>query len=435
MTGIKTVLIPVTLAGLALGGFANALYNNENVSHNTLIVRSERGTQAPIIPASTRAPSPARDTLLRVRDHIKEVEEKHAFLQEKGELLANLLESRDKELAALSADHKMLKEESTKKIDELNGLLVKKEGEMGSLGAKKTELEAQVKELSDRVQVLFDSQAAFQGQISALQQEKIALSQESDKLSQEMQNQKAINETLKSAIDGLNQSLEKREQERLALVQELEKAAQEKNSRDNQLNELKVAQIENSAEKQELERRLKELQGFYDEEKNSVLKAAEGFSQKSAQVSEKESRIASLTQQLEEVQKVKQALRATLDEKENALVQLRGRLGEQEAQLQALENEATAGKGRYAQLEQRFDSLARDKEKGVASLQSDLGSREARLREMAVDLEKARAKELQMEQRLNEQASLNDSLQGANKELAAELELLRAEILSNQEYE
>jgi chromosome segregation ATPase len=378
---IKSVLIPVTLAGLLLVIGLNQIYKQKSPISKSIFFNSDNSLQK----TNSKKSHDAASSLLRLKDYLKSIEEKNGFLKEKNDLLTNLLGSKEKELLRLNTEYASLKTDFDTKLNNLNAQLTKKDTEISGLNALKQNSENQIKQLNDRVSVLFNSQATFQSQLNQMQQEKTTLATELDKIKEELKKQLSVNETLNFSIIGLTETLNKKEQERLNIVKEL-------------------AQLE-----------------------ASFLQTTGLLTKKSSEIEGKQNEISSIKAELDKASKEKEIVLSSLDEKERDLKELKSKLSEREAQVRELEKEVSDAKAHYAKIEQNFDSSVYEKEKSVFQLKGELNDRESQVQALQREIGEGKERESEFELRINEQASLNDSLKSTVRDLYTELELLRLE--------
>lgn len=421
-TDIKAIMIPVTIAGVALGIGLNYIYKQK--SSAGAFANSDKKDLKKLKAAGSFDPS---SSLLRLKDHMKSTQEKNVFLQEKNELLASLVASKEKELTRLASEQASLKADFETKSGNLYAQLAKKDSEIAALNSSKQNLETQIKDLNDRISVLFNSQGTFQSQLSQLQQEKASLMAEADKTKGDLKKETSINETLNATLSGLTESLNKKEQERLALAKALEELQAAKGSADAERNALKVAGMDNEKQAAALNLRIKELQSLYEEAKSSVLEATNLVTKKNSAIEVAQNEIANVRAGLDKVTKEKEALLSSLDDKEKSLAELKSKLSAREDRVRELEKTLAETMDRFAQVEQNLGSSLGEQEKSVYELRGELDNKETLVTDLQREAAHTRERLSQLDEQLNDQAALNDSLKTTLRDLTAECELLRQE--------
>ncbi len=388
---VKSILIPVTILGFILGVVLNQAFKKKEVEVKASLPKEEvRKVEVPMVKKTKSAAlSDTQNTLMRLKDYMDNLKETNAFLQQNNELQKTLLDSRDKELAAVQAMDLDLKKDFESRVSDLQSQLTQRNSEVSALSEMKVDLENQVKELKSEAGAFFSAHAALGNQLDQLQKDRLALTAEIDKLKEDVKNRMAVNETLQVAMTSLTGSLKKNEQEKSALLKQLEQLQTDRRNAEARLEDLKAVKAGNESRIAELERRLDEMQRLYDETKGYVSQTA---------------RI-----QMQEVIAERDHLRAALSEKDAQLIELNSQLMEQKKH----------GLTR--------DLSIREREQGTEDLRRELARRNLRLQTLEAERDEARRRAVQMEQELNEQVSFNESLKEMLRDLTSDLELLRAE--------
>ncbi len=195
----------------------------------------------------------AQKSVLRVKEYIKNVEEKNVFFKEKIELLNVILDTREKEIAKLQENKVTLQEDLNNILENQNKLkaefdaheeslrsqLTQKESEISGLNAVKGSLEGEVSDLNNKFNNLQGAHAALETQFAQTQEERPSLDAQLNSLRLELGNQEAVNETLNKNLGDLNQKLDGLFNKHLALLLEHIQAQQEKLSLEEESNKLK----------------------------------------------------------------------------------------------------------------------------------------------------------------------------------------------------
>ncbi|MFH0826288.1 MAG: hypothetical protein V1923_00160 [Candidatus Omnitrophota bacterium] len=403
---IKSILIPVTIVGFILGTVLNQGFKKTDVEAKAPLEKEEVRV---VSKTKSMTGSDTQISLLRLKDYMNSLKEKNAFLQQNNELLKTLLDARDKELAAFQAKEMDFQKDMESKINGLQTQLVAKNSEIASLSEAKVNLESQVKELKSQAGVFFTSHAALGNQLNQTQEERVALIKEIDKLKEEVKNQMAANESLEIAMASLTESVKKHDQEKLALFQQLEQLQKEKQSAEGKAGELQAVKVSNESRIAGLERRLDEMQRFYDQARDSASKTSDLYTQTNAALQGKQDEIDSLQTQLLEVMAQRDKLGTALTEKEAQLIKLSSRMKDQEK--------------RNLELVLAIE----EKEQGMKDLKRGVVDQNFRWQDLQAERDEARRRLVQMEQELLEQISYNESLRDMVRDLTSDLDLLRAE--------
>jgi chromosome segregation ATPase len=386
---MKSVLIPLaTITGLVAGVFLNQVAKEGNILipqvAKPVLAKSENAPplkeNPPPANAPVRRPSSApENSLLRIKDYIKGLEDKNALLNDKVGLLTRLADSKEKEILKLKDDNAALddalnkaletqgklKDEFQVNLNNLNAQLSQKTAEAANLGAIRAYLENQINELNNKISMLSESSSALKNQLDQAQQGKDSLDAELNKVKDDLGNQMALNQTLDKNIDGLKEEAAAKERDRLSLVRELEQLGENGKKLQEELNELKIIKADNENQITRLNARINELDSLYAQAKdlNSQLKdlLADKDTQlrdRDTQLRDSQSTISSTKGEMDKFSAEKASLLSSLEEKEKGITELKSRLNEMESQMALLKNELTMEKGRYALLLEQLKNLS-----------------------------------------------------------------------------
>ena len=345
---------------------------SENPGHNPGSLLLEKGsTQSPNTLAfskGNRIPN-TENSLMRLKDYIKSIEEKNTFLKEKVELLTSLLDAKEKEILKLNEynidlkdnlkktieTQDKLKTEFEAKLQSLNAQLVQKDSELSTLNTIKISLEYQIEDLNKKLTALSNNYAALKNSI----QEKTPLEAELGKIKEELKQQKAANETLTKSITGLTEALNNKEKERLNLAQELEKLQSSKMETESELSRLRVTKAEDESQLNELKSRLDGLNSSYEEEKKGTLKLSSLLTKKELEkdlaLSDMENQIANMKDSLYKANAERDSANLSLQQKEKKIAEMETKLKNLEPRLTALQDEITLEKERQAQTAEQLN--------------------------------------------------------------------------------
>ena len=270
------------------------------------VIKEETRSRQRLFPGKNSAPSGAAfpsyksnaisntgSSLTRLKDYIKSVEEKDSFLKEKIDLLKNLLESREKEIARLNEDNaalkggldeagelgNRLKSEFEGKLQALNAQLAQKDSDLAALNTIKLGLEYQAGDLNKKLSAISGSYDFLKKSL----EDKSALETELSRIKEELKQQTALNETLNKNIADLTEASNNREKEKLDLIQELGKLKLSKKDAESGLEELKALKADTENQAAVLKSRLDELTPSYEKAKNSNLELSSLLSKKEAE--------------------------------------------------------------------------------------------------------------------------------------------------------
>ena len=353
-------------------------------------------------PANTNPPfsrsnaiSNTENSLMRLKDYIKGIDEKNAFLKEKVDLLKSLLEAKEKEIVKLNEDNAAIKDNLNKaveiqnkirvefegKLQALNSQLAQRDSDSATLNTLKIGLEYQVEDLNKKLSALSSAYNVLKNSL----QDKTALEAELSKAKEDLRQQKVLNETLNKNVTDMTDSVNSKEKEIFNLTQELEQLRSSKNAMESELSQLKTMKADNEDQVNQLKQRINELSASYEETKKSALQ-----------------------------------LSSTLAKKEL----------EKELEISGKENEITNVKDNLYKANTERDSLTLsldEKEKKIRQLEEKLNSAEPRVTELQNELNLEKERQSQVTQQLDKAMELNNSLKSRLKNIAAELELLRTE--------
>ncbi|MBP7215993.1 MAG: hypothetical protein KBA46_01785 [Candidatus Omnitrophica bacterium] len=339
----------------------------------------------------TVSSSDPRSSLLRLKDYMRGLEGKNALLKEKTDLLNNLLQSKEKELARLNEFNTTLKENLDQAllaqnklksdIDALNVTLVQKESEISVLGTIRTSLEAQLKELKNAQGSV---QQDLQSKISQAEQDKAALETQLIKIKSELALSSSANENLNKNIADLTQALQKKEEDRKGLINDFQQWKDDKTKLELELERLKADKALFENQVAQLKTNINDLTAEYEKSRASAQELTTLISKKDLEkelaVSDAKHEIIAASSDLQKLNSEKQALVASIGEKEKIIQDLRDRLKDFEVRMQAMQKDLEAERERQ---QQSAEQLAK-----VQALNESL---QARLKNIYIELEMLRA--------------------------------------------
>ena len=346
------------------------------------------------------------ESLLRLKDYIKSIEEKNTLLKEKIELLNSLVTAREKEISKLNEDNLGFKDDFNKtmeaqakikteledKIKSLNEMLTQKDSDIAALNTIKVNLQYQVDELNKKMAALISASATMEKLI----QDKSNLESELSRLKDELKKQITNNEALTKNVTALKETMDKKDRDRQSLATELEQLQLAKNETEAELVKLQVLKEGNEAQMNELKLRLKEANASYQEMKESGTQAAALLSKKEL---EKELNISNKEKEIEEIK----------DNMYKKVEDIKANLYKVTAERDSLASSLQEKERKMQQLDEKLNSL----DPSVSSLQKELASEKER--------------QLQISQQFDKAMELNKSLKERLRNITTELELLRAE--------
>jgi chromosome segregation ATPase len=384
---INSLLIPLaTVGGLIIGIALNQFGRDKGISPVDLVSPIRPANASPNAPLQKETPQPvetvrissrpaalvktpdAQKSIQRLKDYLKNTEEKSGFLKEKVELLNNLLNSKEKELSKLSTDNAMLKENLNKTVElqnklkadfeassnSLNAQLNQKDANISSLNTVKVNFENQLSELNNKLSVLSADYAALQGKFALLEQEKTTLETRLGRVKEDLDRQEAVNDTLNNNVSEAAAKLADKEKERADIGKQLEQLSAAKKEIESELAQLKVTKADNDNSIKQLNSRVNELNGLSEEAKKSLFQMSNLLAGKEQEINEKQNEIAGLKDNLVKSDGAKSLLLASLDEKEKTVRELNLALNSMESRTALLQKELAAEKERQARAAQQL---------------------------------------------------------------------------------
>jgi chromosome segregation ATPase len=375
-------LSAVALSGLLLGFGFNHIYKpRENLFCQTVQnttsgneIPAQRAAKEVSITNTTEAgpASPEKSlslpnaelSLLRLKDYIKNIEEKNGFLKEKVELLSSLLEAKEKEILKLNEYNVELKNNFSKKEEEqgkmkyefnnklqdLNEQLAKKDTQIASLEVIKMSLEAEIQDLNKKLSTLTTSYSSLK---STIQDKLFPMERELDNVRDELKKQLALNESLNKNIADLNNELSARSKEKIDLGDEYAQLQSSKKEVEAELEKAKFEKAQSEDEISELKKRLEELGASYEETKKSVADlntaVSRKESEKSSQLSNKENEMLNIKDKLAKLGAEKGTLQMSLEDKDRDIRSLKDKVANLESQTAEFQKELVSQKERLAQ--------------------------------------------------------------------------------------
>jgi DNA repair exonuclease SbcCD ATPase subunit len=340
----------------------------------------------PTIPApAAERLSGTQKSLTRLKDYIKELETKNNILKDKVEELSGFLQTKENELGQLNKNNIILKQELDKtvnmqtdskgetdqKLAELKGQLSQRETDFMTLNMMKANLENKVSELNNRLSSLAESNSYLEKLLAQTEKDKSGLEVQFKKLQEEAGKKVSADEVLqlKMRVDELTQQLNNKEQERLSSVKELEQLKESKKNLESELNELKIVKDTDKSH-------MSELNLSYESMKGALSQLSALVGKREIELSDKQTEVTSLKQNLEQIGKERDAMALALREKEKAISDLNAQIGRLEAKIESLQAELTLVKDRQkrtveqlseatsinSSLQQRLSEISRDLE-------------------------------------------------------------------------
>jgi chromosome segregation ATPase len=371
------------------------------------------------------------NSLLRLKDYIKNIEEKNAFLKEKVELLTKLADSKEKEIMKLKSDNAGLEENLNKTLESqaklkngfevnlnnLNTQLNQKTTEVANLTAIRAYLENQINELNNKLSILSGTSSDLQSQLTKAQQDKSSQETDLSKIKDDLSRQMAINETLNKNIDGIKEEVATKEKERLSLANELQQIGEAKKNLEAQLNELKIIKTDNENQISQLNSRISELNSLTNETKNLNAQLKSMLADKDTEIRNKQNQISKILGDSE----------AQLRDKQDEITKI---IADKDAQLRDKQDEISKIKRdfeKFAGEKQALFLSMQEKEKSNIEIGTKLNDLDSQLAlvQNALALEKGRYG-LALEQ-IKKLVAVNNALKAKLKDIYTELELIREE--------
>jgi DNA repair exonuclease SbcCD ATPase subunit len=329
------------------------------------------------VPEKIKTPDPAENfsktldaarSIQRLKDYIKDREEKGAFLKEKVELLNDLLNSKGRELARLNTDNAILKENLNKAIelqdklkadfqagiDTLNAQLSKEAADISSLNAAKSSLENQVAELNNKLSPLSTDYTTLQGKFTTLEQDKAGLEARLSKIKEDLDRQEAINEALNKNVSELTLNLAAKEKEHSDIGREMEQLNTARANLESELGQLRAAKAGDEDNIKQLNSRINELNVLYEEAKKSLFQLPNLLAAKEQLLAEKQNEISGLKDSVNKTEGERNLRLASLGEKEKVISELNLTLASMESRLAVLQRELSVERERQARLAQQL---------------------------------------------------------------------------------
>lgn len=305
--------------------------------------------------------SDTQNSLIRLKDYLKNVEAQNNSLQDKVKQLEGLLGAKAKEIVNVSDENANLKKELEKTVkaqNELksgldaslsgqNALKAKlAEKELGLLGfnEKKTDLEKQVSALNDKLLALSNDNFFLEKQVTQYLQEKTSLDNGLQNIKEELVKQVALNDAFNKKVAELKDSLRDKEGENLSIAKELEQLRKSKSDLESELNELKFSKMGDDNQVSELNARIKELTSSYDSIRDTVSQLSNFLAKKDAEITDKQNEVYALKGDLDMANKEKEDLFLSLRGKEKDIFDLNVKLNNMESQITAFQKEVSLTK-------------------------------------------------------------------------------------------
>lgn len=343
--------------------------------------------------------SDAKSSLTRLKDYIRNLEQKNILLNEKTEFLTSLLEAKKAELIKLNEYNVSLKENLDKGLqaqDKLNqdlesvaSQLKQKDSEVSILNTIKTGLENQVKELEA---VRTKAEGELRSKVDQSVVDKNNIEMQLVKAREELRQQVSFNETLNKNIEELSKALNSKEEERKRLADNLQQWQESQGQLDLEFSKLRSEKANLENQISELRLRMSELDASYQDARRQVLQFTSLISKKELErelaISDKESAVSAVNAQLYQMTNERDALAASVSEKDKVIRDLQGRIKDLEARLSSLQKDLNLEKERQGHVSQQ-----------VKRLQELNDSMKKRLKNIYFELEILRAQKLEKKKR------------------------------------
>lgn len=401
------------------------------------------------------APSSSQNSLLKVKDYIKTVEEKNAFLSEKVNLLTALADSKEKELSKLAQDNTGLKEDLNKIIEAENKLksdfatdfntlnmhLAEKDSRILDLNTLKLSLESQISEMGNKLAIFAGERTSMQKQLDQLREEKALMEIDLVKVKEDLGRQSELNTVLNDTLIQFKGQLTDKEKANLAMAKELERLQLSSQDMGNELKELRTVKANSQDEADQLNGRIEELNLALAEAKESAAQAVSLLSKRKLErelkIRDKESEISDLKDGLVKAEEEKNTLMGYLEEKEKAIGDLKLALSNMEAQMATFEKrlslekeKLTAASEQASKTESEKSALLlslQEKVKNTEELKRALSNMEAQMAGLQDKFASERQRQEETRKQLEKALSLNDYMKNKLKSIYVEIELLRTE--------
>lgn len=334
--------------------------------------------------------SDTRNSLIRLKDYLTNVEEQNNSLQDKVKQLEGSLEAKAKEIVNVSDENANLKKELEKTVKAQNELksgldaslssqnalkakLAEKESGLLGFNEKKTDLEKQISALNDKLLALSNDNFFLEKQVAQYLQEKNSLDNGLQKIKEELVKQVTLNDAFNKKVAELKDSLRDKEGENLSIAKELGQLRKSKSDLESELNELKFSKMGDDNQASELNARIKELTSSYDSIRDTVSQLSNFLAKKDAEITDKQNEIYALKGDLDMANKEKEELFLSLRGKEKDIFDLNVKLNNMESQITAFQKEV---------------SLAKDNQRKTIRQLSEVSSINTSLQERLLDISK-----------------------------------------------
>ena len=365
---------------------------------------------------TTERLSGAQKSLTRLKDYIKELETKNNILKDKVGELSRFLETKENELAELNKNNLVLKQELEKTVNiqadskgetnqrlaELKGQLSQREADFMTLNMMKTNLENKVSELNGKLSSLTDANSYLERQLAQTEKDKSSLEAEFKRIQEDTGKRVSVDEAvqLRMKVDELARQLDNKEQERLGAVRDLEQLRESKKGLESELSELKIAKGTDKS-------RMGDLNLSYESMKSALSQLSTLVGKRELELSDRQTEISSLKQNLEQASKERDAMILALREKEKTILDLNGQIGRLEAKLVTLQGELALVRERQKKTIDQLSTAASINN----SLQDRLSDISKDLEPIQLDSEPSKAKADELRKKVKVMLDLDEDKQ------------------------
>jgi chromosome segregation ATPase len=318
---------------------------SENVSSTSPIFSQEKTyNKSYFSDNESSSPNPEKN-ILRIKDHIKEIEKQNLSLKGKVDELSAILETKEKELLKYNDDNAVLKVDLAKAIETQN-----------------------------------KTKADLDSEMLQSQQDKNSLQADLNKVKAELGSSKTQNDSLDKIISAVKKDLDDKESQRLRVTEELRKFEESHKAMESELNALKTAKSVNDSQVVQLNLRIEELTKSNLNMKDSVNQLTELLTKKEVEFGDKKNKLSNTKDELDKAIRKKESIILISESKERTISTLSKKLKGLEAKIAQANKESTFAKERQLEAVQ-----------GVDNLKSANAYLRQRLLDITIDLELLRA--------------------------------------------
>ncbi len=326
------------------------------------VVKAARKKTPSVKPAGGKIKAnDTQNSLIRLKDYLKKVEEQNSSLKDKVKQFEGLLETKAKEILKVSGENANLKKELEKTVKAQNELksgleaelsgqnalkvkLAEKASEFAGFNEKKADLEKQISVLNDKILALSNDNLFLEKQVTQYLQEKTSLENGLQKIKEELVKQVALNDTFNKKVVELKGFLQDKEGENFNIAKELEQLRKSKSDLESELNELKFSKVGDDNQVSQLNARIKELTSSYDSIRDTVSQLSNFLAKKDAEMTNRQNEIYTLKGDLDRANKEKEDLLLSLRGKEKNIFDLNVKFNNMESQIAVFQRELALAK-------------------------------------------------------------------------------------------